>query len=231
MSRGDRWSWESHVFGNAYDQVPASERPKYGSLNFRRRATGGSPRFGSAHLRLTQRTLARTTFCYPGSVFEPTRFGVASRMSLVALAEAEAEDKDLLDDYIEAQVHGPVRLERDVEALVLDPSFRDTEVQQAAERLPCPLEWHDGYLLSVDELRRHRDYRGAVCVALGILLAQNGTLDPRIVGDAWRMGTHDDQAITRLWHCIARFGSLAGALPAPDGRRSAAARRPRRPGR
>ena len=85
---GDRWSWESRIFGNAYDEVPASERPKYGSLNFRRRTTGGSPRFGSAHLRLTQETLARTTFCYPDSVFEPTHFGVALRMSLVGLAEA-----------------------------------------------------------------------------------------------------------------------------------------------
>ena len=109
---GDRWSWESRIFGSAYDEVPASERPKYGSLNFRRRATGGSPRFGSAHLRLIQETLVRTTFCYPESVVEPAHFGVNSRMSLVALAEAD--DKDLLDDYIEAQGMGrcflPVKL-------------------------------------------------------------------------------------------------------------------------
>ena len=155
---GDRWSWESRIFGNAYDEVPASERPKYGSLNFRRRAAGGSPRFGSAHLRLKQETLARTTFCYPDSVFEPTHFGVALRMSLVGLAEAD--DKDLLDDYIEAQVHGPLLLAHDVEALVLDPCFRDTDVQQWAEQLGCPLEWHHGFRLSVDELQKHPDYRG-----------------------------------------------------------------------
>lgn len=189
-----------------------------GSLNFRRRATGGSPRFGSAHLRLTRKTLARTTFCYPDSVFEPTRFGVASRMSLVALAESD--DKDLLDDYIEAQVHGPVVLSRDVEALVLDPSFRGTDVQQAAERLPCALEWHDGYRLSVEELGRHPDYRGAEYVGLGSLLAQDGYLDPRILGDAARTGTHNDQRLKRLWHCIARFGSLADALPAHRNPRS-----------
>jgi len=39
---GARWSWESRIFGAAYDEAPASERPKYGSLNFRRRAVGGS---------------------------------------------------------------------------------------------------------------------------------------------------------------------------------------------
>lgn len=27
---GDRWSWESRIFGTAYDEAPASERPKYG---------------------------------------------------------------------------------------------------------------------------------------------------------------------------------------------------------
>lgn len=48
---GDRWQWESRIFGGAYDAAPASERPKYGALNFRRSPAGAAPRFGSAHLR------------------------------------------------------------------------------------------------------------------------------------------------------------------------------------
>ena len=68
---GDRWRWESRIFAGAYDDGSAAARPKYGSLNFRRRLAGGSPRFGSAYLRLAGHTLARTTFCYPDSVFEP----------------------------------------------------------------------------------------------------------------------------------------------------------------
>src|SRR3954466_4154370 len=60
---GDRWEWESRLFDGAYDNAAPQERPKYGSLNFRRRAVGVSPRFGSAHLRLTGEVLARTTFC------------------------------------------------------------------------------------------------------------------------------------------------------------------------
>jgi hypothetical protein len=89
---------------------------------------------------LTRATLARTTFCYPDSVFEPTRFGVASRMELIALAEAD--DKDLLDDYIEAQVHGPLLLAHDVEALVLDPCFRGTDVERRLARISTTD--HDG---------------------------------------------------------------------------------------
>jgi hypothetical protein len=115
---GDRWRWESRIFGAAYDDGPPASRPKYGSLNFRRRRIGGSPRFGSAHLRLTADTVARATFCYPDSASEPDCFGVASRLSsLVRLAEAD--DADPLDDYIEAHVHGAIDLTADVEALVL----------------------------------------------------------------------------------------------------------------
>jgi Protein of unknown function (DUF3626) len=33
---GDRWSWESRMFGTTYDKAAPAERPKYGSLNFRR---------------------------------------------------------------------------------------------------------------------------------------------------------------------------------------------------
>ncbi|MER7361802.1 DUF3626 domain-containing protein [Nonomuraea wenchangensis] len=202
---GDRWRWESAIFGGAYDHAPPEERPVYGALNFRRRSVGAAPRFGSAHFRLTAETLHRTTFCYPDSFCEPSAFGVASRMALIELAEAD--DPDLLDDYIEAQVHGPVRLDRDVEALVLDPSYRGTAVEGAARRLPCPVEWHAGFRLTVEQLRRHPDYRGQEYVALGAEIAVDGLLDPRIIGDAARTGRYDLQALKKVWHCLARFGS------------------------
>src|SRR5262245_9590169 len=92
---GDRWRWESRMFGGAYDRAPPEARPVYGALNFRRRAVGAAPRFGSAHFRLAASTLSRTTFCYPDSVLEPADFGVAARMSLIALADAH--ERDLLD--------------------------------------------------------------------------------------------------------------------------------------
>jgi len=202
---GDRWWWERRIFGSAYDEEPARQRPKYGALNFRRRGIGGSPRFGSAHLRLRGQTLHRTTFCYPDSVFEPTQFGVAARMSLIALAEGQ--DDDPLNDYIEAQVHGPLLLARDVEALVLDPCFRNTDVERAANNLPCPVEWHTGFRLNIEELRRHPDYRGPRYVELGCTLARDGYLDPKTIGDAARTGRYDEHALKRVWHYIARFGA------------------------
>ena len=203
---GDRWRWESRIFAGAYDDAPPASRPKYGSLNFRRRRVGGSPRFGSAHLRLAEHTLSHTTFCYPDSVFEPADFGVVARLSTL-IAMAEADDKDPLDDYVEAHVHGVVDLASDVEALVLDPSYRDTPVEAAAAKLGCPLEWHDGFTLTVDELRRHPDYRGPEFVRLGEAIARDGLLTPRLIGDAARTGTHDEQSLKRVWHYVARFGN------------------------
>jgi len=162
---------------------------------------------GSAHLRLTGEVLTRSTFCFPDSVFEPVHFGVAAKMSLIELAVAT--DVDRLDDYIEAHVHGPIRLRDDVEALVLDPCFRGTEVEGRARSLPCAVEWHDGFRLSTTELRRHPDYRGQEFVDLGLQIARDGSLDARVIGEAADSGSYDEQALKRVWHYVARFGVSA----------------------
>ncbi|MBT2408665.1 MULTISPECIES: DUF3626 domain-containing protein [unclassified Streptomyces] len=202
---GDRWRWESRIFNGAYDDAAAQERPVYGALNFRGKPVGAAPRFGSAHFRLTPQTLARTTFCYPDSFLEPSDFGTADRLGLIELALADRQDA--LDDYIEAQVHGPVRLDRDVEALVLDPCYQGTAIEEAARRLPCPVAWHPGFRLTVEELRLHTAYRGQEYVDLGARIALGGRLDPRIVGDAARGSRHDPQAVKRVWHYLARYGA------------------------
>jgi hypothetical protein len=201
---GRRWQWESRIFGAAYDEAPPTDRPKSGALNYRKRATGASPRFGSAHLRLRPETISRCTFCYPDSSAGPTDFGVAAHMALVALAEAD--DQDPLDDHIEAHVHGPLRLDRDIDALVLDPCYRNTEVEVLAGRLPCPVEWHSGFTLHVDELRQHPGYRGPEYVALGVALARDRQITPAVIGDAVRTGRYERQDLKKVWHYVARFG-------------------------
>jgi hypothetical protein len=228
---GDRWVWEKRLFGGAYDDAPVSERPKYGALNHRQRGIGGAPRFGSAHLRLAEHTLDRTTFCFPDSVMEPTDFGTAHRFDLLRHAhafdaaqgdrEARARDNlldddprdgsedsgDVLDDYVEAHVHGTIELSRDVEAVVLDHCYRDTHVETTAEQLGVPVEWHEGRVLTVEELDRHGDYRGPAAIELGHLVAEGGRLDARIIGDAARTGAFHPQTVKQLWHLVARFGS------------------------
>jgi hypothetical protein len=216
---GDRWRWERRIFGGAYDDAAPAERPKYGALNHRRRPYGGAPRFGSAHLRLAEHVLDRTTFCFPDSVFEPTAFGTAANFSLFPLVTAfeavprsdadEARGGGVLDDYVEAHVHGILSLEGDVEALVIDPCFRGTAVEEVARSLPVPVEWHPGLRLSTAELRRHPDFRGPQVVAVGEVIAIDGWLDARVLGEAHASGLHDPQDVKKVWHHVARFGQPA----------------------
>lgn len=204
---GDRWNWESRIFGGAYDEAEPSLRPVYGGLNFRLRPDGASPRFGSAHFRLGAQAATRATYCYPDSAAEPADFGTAHRMGLIALAAADDTRGLNLDDYIEAHVHSPVLIDRDVEALVLDPCYRGTEVEVAAELLCCPVEWHGGFRLSVREMAQYPDFRGPEFVELGKRIAVNGLLDPRIIGAAAATGAHDPQSLKYVWHYLARFGA------------------------
>jgi hypothetical protein len=216
---GDRWRWEQRIFAGAYDDAPAEERPKYGALDHRRTGVGGAIRFGSCHLRLAEQVLDRTTFCFPDSVLEPTDFGTAARCELVPLADtvearphtdrAEAEIGGRLDSYVEAHVHGQVRLDTDVEAIMLDPSFRGTEIEDAARRAGPMIGWTEGRVLTVSELVRHPDFRGPTIVALGRALAEEDQLTARVIGATARRGEHDQQQLKKLWHLVARFGQPA----------------------
>jgi len=206
---GSRWLWEQRLFGGAYDDAPHSERPRYGALNHRRRPVGGAPRFGSAHLRLAPHTLQRTTFCYPDSVFEPEHLGTATAFDLVRRADDDLASGvvDVLDSYVEAHLHGVVDLATDVEALVLDPAFRGSDVEHAAEALPFAVEWHRGFRVDLDTVGRHPDYRGPHIVALAQEVAVDGWLDPAVVGAAAATRAHDPQDLKKVWHHLARFGA------------------------
>lgn len=208
LSGGDRFRWESALFGGAYDDADPDLRPKYGALNHRLRSTGASPRFGSSYIRLAEHMQARTTFCYPDSFDGPTDFGVVDACRLVQLADAD--QRDLLDDYVEAHVHGHLDLAADVEAIVLDPSYQGTPVEDAVSTLSCPVEWHEGFVASIDDIRAHPDFRGTEIVALATSLAVDGQVTPRLIGDAARAGVHLPQAIKQVWHYTARLGTTEG---------------------
>jgi hypothetical protein len=204
---GDRWLWENSIFGGAYNTADPAFRPKYGALNYLNRATGGSPRFGSAHLRLRPQVLARTTFCYPDSCYNPVDFGVADRMRLVALAEEQRAAMDVLDGYVEAHVHGPLVLAEDAEAIVLDPSYRGTEIEAIANDLACPVEWHPGFRMPANRLADCGTYRGQDIADLAASLIKDGYLTPRDIGLARKADRAEPQSLKRVWHCVANFGS------------------------
>lgn len=204
---GDRWHWESRLFAGAYDDAPSFARPVYGSLNHRHCRVGGSPRFGSAHFRLSASSLQRTSFCYPDSVFEPVHLGTAEHMNLTDLADAD--EQDLLDDYVEAHVHGGVQLDRDVEALVLDPGNRGTDVEADARALGLPVQWHPGFSTTVATISQHPGYRGPHIVEAAARIAVDGLLTPQVIGNAALAGRENEQTLKRIWHYTARVGGPA----------------------
>lgn len=205
---GDRWNWESRIFGCAYDDRHPSFRPKYGALNYRYDPVGGSRRFGSSHLRLAPHVRSRTSFCYPDSHLEPSDFAVGDVGPLIAMAETNELDLDSwLDNYIEAHVHGPLSIGGDVEAVVLDPSFRATAIEHAAVSLGCRVEWHDGFRLSLDRVADCEVFRGPVAANAIARIAEEKVVTPAILWRA-RDCLLDYQTAKWVWHCIARYGHV-----------------------
>jgi len=208
---GKRWNWESRIFGGAYDNTPASMRPKYGALNYQNSPVGGAPRFGSCHLRCAAHVSLRASFCYPDSHLEPCNFAVGNVKPLITLAENNEDCLDpFLDNYIEAHVHGPLTIGKDVEAIVLDPSFAGTVIEEAARSLACHIEWHDGFSLGSDIVSDCASFRGPSAASAIVQLLENGPLTPAAIWHA-RHAALDYQTAKWVWHCMARYGTGAKA--------------------
>ncbi|WP_433545697.1 DUF3626 domain-containing protein [Streptomyces sp. CA-294286] len=245
---GLRDGWEEALFGGAYHAagVRPAERPKYGALNLRQHPDGAAPRFGSCHVRLRSAVNARATFCHHDSHLGPAHVGTADSFApvLAALLAEQPDAADLvralphaaapvspgrsLDAYVEAQVHGPLSLAEDAEALVLDPSFDGTEtgrlLAELAARSGTGVEWHAGFALRPQEV--DAEFRGPVMVPLAARIcssyARRGVLDAEVLGRAaasvvrepaaWaEWGAQDEvlQYVKQLWHVLVRFGHPA----------------------
>ncbi|MEV0158321.1 DUF3626 domain-containing protein [Micromonospora sp. NPDC050686] len=134
-----------------------------------------------------------------------------------------------LDDYIEAQIHGELSLARDVEALVVDPSFRGTAAARIlaaiADRHGFPLRWHAGFELPVDGI--DPEFRGPAIPPLAARVhaefARPGqAVDAELIGRAaasvvtepGRWADRGPAALTlqhlkQLWHVLVWYGAPA----------------------
>lgn len=163
MLGGGRSRWEHALFDGAYDDVEPADRPRYGGLDLLPYPDGACPRFGSTHLRLRRETPSRCTLAWGDSVTDPSVLRTWDQVvDVLAAAAADAAPEmrgeartgaDRLDPYVEAHVHGGLRMS-DVEAVVTDPSYRDTPVwedlSRACSRSGSTLRTHAGYALAAD---------------------------------------------------------------------------------
>jgi hypothetical protein len=135
----------------------------------------------------------------------------------------------VLDTAIEAQVHGPIDLDRDIELLVVEPAFAATTtgaiLRELALRYDFPLQWHCGFWLPVRDVPD--DFRGPEMPRLAERIAGfDGVLDAAVIGraeaslhqqpDRWRdWGTHAEalQHLKQLWHVLVHYGLPARVRP------------------
>jgi len=129
----------------------------------------------------------------------------------------------VLDTQIEAQVHGPINLHRDVELLVADPSFAASDtgavLRELAQRHDIPLLWHCGFRLAVPDVPDN--FRGPAMPRLARRIGgTDGTLDAVVIGraaaslhqepEAWSdWDSREDalQHLKQLWHVVVQYGS------------------------
>jgi hypothetical protein len=127
----------------------------------------------------------------------------------------------VLDSCIEAHVHGPIDLRRDVDALVIDPAFQETRTGATLVKLcreyEIPNGWHSGFELPVEEVVA--DFRGPAMPQLANRIARGGIIDAAVIGAAastlhsrpetWAdWGSTDDamQHLKQLWHVLVHYG-------------------------
>jgi Protein of unknown function (DUF3626) len=125
-----------------------------------------------------------------------------------------------MDEYVESQVHGPVRLAEDAELLVADASFAGTPTEGDLDALAAEygidLAWHPGFVLGVDEIpaaprgplmpalaRRLRERFGVDVVSAAVLgtAARSVVRDPSAWSD-WASPADCLQQLKLLWHVL-----------------------------
>ncbi len=127
----------------------------------------------------------------------------------------------VLDSCVEAHVHGPVRLDRDVERLVVDPAFLGTATGETLDRLcrkyQIHMDWHCGFRLRAESVPE--GFRGPAVRDLALRVAEEGWVDAAVIGRAeaslhskperWTdRGSRDEtlQHLKQLWHVLVHFG-------------------------
>ena len=130
----------------------------------------------------------------------------------------------VLDSCVEAQVHGPINLQHDVERLVIDPAFDGTAtgetLNEISRKYAIPIQRHCGFQLPVDAVPD--DFRGPAIPRLARRIAANGQVDAAVIGAAEAMlyskpelwqdwGSHEEtlQHLKQLWHVLVQYGERA----------------------
>ncbi len=164
---GARDNWERVLFNGAYHEgtfIP-SQRPKYAVLMAEGDEIGRLGRyFGGSYLlvdpalrpRMTisslptgrERDFARiTTPDYPARALRPEFMGDDRFRMILDFANGRTSGTSELQGHLEAQLHGPLALNRDFSAFVVSDQLRNsqgTALRRFSEQYDLPLLWTSG---------------------------------------------------------------------------------------
>ncbi|QYJ80525.1 DUF3626 domain-containing protein [Shewanella acanthi] len=146
------------------------------------------------------------------------------QLSSSLLARFERPMSTNLDHYIEAQIHGDVSLADDIAMLVVDPSYRGTDIcatlNQLCDKYEIELQYHAGFSLHTAQIPS--DFRGPTMPSLASRIAIDEYIDAYTLGVAsqdlyqapqhWRdRGSRIQVAheLKLLWHVLVKYGAKA----------------------
>lgn len=158
-----RSSWETRLFNGIYDAASPNERVKYGVLNIYADPEGvaACKQYGDSYLLLKHHVRFRCSFASKDSAYEGIIPSTVEYYAHVladftddelrevkrkATGEVELANSSKLSYYKECQIHGPVRLSEDIEALVIPSAHSgNNEIRTNAETFAtqnrCNLIW------------------------------------------------------------------------------------------
>jgi len=215
-------------FGSCYfllrPEVSSRSTFTYGGSQAAPKDVGTVDEFDAILAALLEECFTRDTALGVGNVRPKEMLELIKGLSKSTLVEANYKrlPSRNLDHLIEAQIHGDVLLSRDVEALVVDPSFftrGDTGslLKTLSETYGFPLFSHHGFELPVESCPN--DFRGPTMPSLAARVAYNGKVDVQAIGKGVRSLVADAeqwadrgtvaevlQELKLLWHVLVRYG-------------------------
>lgn len=142
LSKESRIQWEKTLFGGIYDHSEGYEKVKYGALNITLNPNGICCGYGDSYLKLKDEVKKRITFVHGDSSAQKLDIATFSspvpilnfleKNELIDVIDVATGKKDftkinLKGYYVEAQIHGPVRLNMDVDVLMVNKRHKNDQ--------------------------------------------------------------------------------------------------------
>jgi hypothetical protein len=135
-----RSNWEDNLFRDIYKDAEPYERVKYGAINTNCDPNGvvSAHWYGRSYFVMKDDVKIRTTFVYGDSSLKDWHIATFKYFYNILYYIPDIGLKSIIDvatgrdiknkltnsAYVEAQIHGPVRFDRDIEMLVVDDSHQ-----------------------------------------------------------------------------------------------------------